>query len=194
MTHKVLFGLTEAGQAWETKGEKTMAKKDPEKVLKDLNDYRVDGDRQRVLDEIESYMDVESVDDNHATVKHAWLGFAADREGVDRFTCELATWEMKWDKQSASWWVENWADVDTIFQIDFTKDRIPWKKIRDCSARATNSARRPLPQTHVLRGNSLRQQPSCQRTKTTSTRWSQTHFCAKLSNRKTTRWQGPNKS
>lgn len=37
---------------------------------------------------------------------------------------------MKWDKQSASWWVENWADVETIFQIDFTKDRIPWKKIR----------------------------------------------------------------
>jgi hypothetical protein len=37
---------------------------------------------------------------------------------------------MKWDKQSASWWVENWADVETIFQIDFTRDRIPWKKIR----------------------------------------------------------------
>lgn len=107
-----------------------MAKKDPEKVLKDLNSYRIDGDRQRVLDEIDSFMDVESVDDNHATVKHAWLGFATDREGVDRLTCELATWEMKWDKQSASWWVENWADVDTIFQIDFTKDRIPWKKVR----------------------------------------------------------------
>jgi hypothetical protein len=26
--------------------------------------------------------------------------------------------------------VENWADVETIFQIGFTKDRIPWKKIR----------------------------------------------------------------
>ena len=130
MTHKVLFGLTEEGQAWETKGEKTMAKKDPEKVLKDLKDYRIDGDRQRVLDEIDSFMEVESVDDTHATVKHAWLGFATDRKGVDRLTCELATWEMKWDKQSASWWVENWADVETIFQIDFTKDRIPWKKIR----------------------------------------------------------------
>ena len=81
-------------------------------------------------DEIESFMEVESVDDNHATVKHAWLGFVTDRKGVDRLTCELATWEMKWDKQSASWWVENWADVETIFQIDFTRDRIPWKKIR----------------------------------------------------------------
>jgi hypothetical protein len=130
MTHKGLFGLTEAGQAWETKGEKTMAKKDPEKVLKDLKDYRIDGDRQRLLDEIDSFMDVESVDDNHATVKHAWLGFVPDRKEVDRLTCELATWEMKWDKQSTSWWVENWADVETIFQVDFTKDRIPWKKIR----------------------------------------------------------------
>ena len=130
MTHKGLFGLTEAGQAWETKGEKTMAKKDPEKVLKDLKDYRIDGDRQRLLDEIDSFMDVESVDDNHATVKHAWLGFVPDRKEVDRLTCELATWEMKWYKQSTSWWVENWADVETIFQIDFTKDRIPWKKIR----------------------------------------------------------------
>ena len=106
-----------------------MAKKDPEKVLKDLNDYRLDGDRQRVLDEIESFMEVESVDDDRAVVKHAWLGFATDREGVDRLTCELATWEMQWDKQSASWLVEDWSP-DTLFQIDFTKDRIPWKKIR----------------------------------------------------------------
>jgi hypothetical protein len=109
---------------------KTMRKKDPEKVIKDLNDYRIDGDRQRLLDEIDSCMEVESVDDNHATVKHAWLGFSTDDKNTDRLTCELATWEMKWDKQSASWWVDNWADVETIFQIDFTKDRIPWKKIR----------------------------------------------------------------
>jgi len=102
-----------------------MTKKDPEKVLKDLKSYRIDGDRQRVLDEIDSFMEVESVDDHRAVVKHAWLGFAADRKGVDRLTCELATWEMQWDKQSASWWVENWADVETIFQIDFSKDRIP---------------------------------------------------------------------
>ncbi len=107
-----------------------MAKKDPEKVLKDLKDYRIDGDRQRVLDEIESFMEVESVDDNYATVKHAWLGFAADDKGADRLTCELATWEMRWNKQAACWVVEDWAPVDTLFQIDFTKDRIPWKKIR----------------------------------------------------------------
>ena len=130
MTHKGLFGLTEAGQARGTKGDKTMAKKDPDKIIKDLESYRIDGDRQRLLDEIDSFMDVESVDDNHATVKHAWLGFVPDRKGVDRLTCELATWEMKWDKQSASWWVEDWEPVDTLFQIDFTKDRIPWKKIR----------------------------------------------------------------
>ena len=107
-----------------------MRKKDPDKIIKDLQDYRVDGDGQRVLDEIDSFMDVESVDDNHATVKHAWLGFAADKEGVDRLTCDLATWEMQWDKQAACWVVDDWAPVDTFFQIDFTKDRIPWEKIR----------------------------------------------------------------
>jgi hypothetical protein len=98
-----------------------MRKKDPEKIIKDLEDYRLDGDRQRLLDEIDSYMDVESVSDTHAAVKHGWLGFVTDRKGVDRLTCDLATWEMKWDKQSASWWVENWADVETIFQIDFAR-------------------------------------------------------------------------
>jgi hypothetical protein len=107
-----------------------MRKTDPEKIIKDLEDYRLDGDRQRLLDEIDSYMEVESVDDNHATVKHAWLGFAADRKGVDRLTCDLATWDMQWDKPSACWLVEDWASVETIFQIDFTKDRIPWKKVR----------------------------------------------------------------
>jgi hypothetical protein len=108
-----------------------MAKKDPDKIIKDLQDYRVDGDRQRVLDEIDSFMDVESVDDTHATVRHAYLGFLPDDESVDRLTCDLATWEMQWDKQAACWVVEDWALVDTLFQIDFTKDRIPWEKIRD---------------------------------------------------------------
>jgi hypothetical protein len=130
MTHKGLWGLTEAGQAWEPKGDMTMAKKDPDKVLKDLRDYRLDGDRQRLLDEIDSYMDVELVSDTHATVKHAYLGFVPDDEGVDRLTCELAAWEMQWDKQAACWVVEDWASVEMIFQIDFTKDRIPWKKVR----------------------------------------------------------------
>ncbi len=107
-----------------------MRKNDPERVIKDLKDYRLDGDRQRLLDEIDSYMDVELVSDTHATVKHAYLGFVPDDEGVDRLTCELAAWEMQWDKQAACWVVEDWAPVDTFFQIDFTKDRIPWKKIR----------------------------------------------------------------
>ena len=130
MTHKALLERTTGQQACGTKGDSTMRKKDPDKIIKDLQDYRVDGDAQRVLDEIESYMDVESVDDTHATVKHTYLGFAPDDEGVDRLTCELATWEMQWDKQAACWVVEDWAPVDTLFQIDFTKDRIPWKKIR----------------------------------------------------------------
>jgi hypothetical protein len=108
-----------------------MANKDPDKIIKDLQDYRVDGDAERVLDEIDSVMEVESVDDTHATVKHAYLGFATDNKGIDRLTCDLATWEMLWDKQTASWVLEDWEPVDTLFQIDFTKDRIPWKKIRD---------------------------------------------------------------
>ena len=125
MTRKGLFGLPKERDAWKTKEAITMAKKDPDKVLKDLRDYRLDGDRQRVLDEIESYMDVEAVDDNHATVKHAWLGFATDNKGIDRLTCDSATWEMLWDKQTASWVLEDWEPVDTLFQIDFIKDIIP---------------------------------------------------------------------
>jgi hypothetical protein len=130
MTHKALSERTTGQQAYWTKGDSTMRKKDPEKIIKDLEDYRLDGDRQRVLDEIDSYMDVESVSDTHATVKHAYLGFVPDDQGIDRLTCDLATWEMQWDKQAASWVVEDWAPVETLFQIDFTKDRIPWKKIR----------------------------------------------------------------
>jgi hypothetical protein len=107
-----------------------MRKKDPEKIIKDLQDYRVDGDAQRVLDEIDSFMDVESVNDTHATVKHVYLGFVPDDQGIDRLTCDLATWEMQWDKRAASWVVDGWEPEETYFQIDFTKERIPWKKIR----------------------------------------------------------------
>ena len=112
-----------------------MRKTDSEKVIKDLKDYRLYGDRQRLVDEIDSYMEDESVSDTHATVKQIYLGFLPDKLLVNRLTCELATWEMQWDKQSASWEVENWADVETIFQIDFTKERIPWKKLRGLACR-----------------------------------------------------------
>ena len=112
-----------------------MRKKDPEKIIKDLEDYRMDGDRQRLLDEIDSYIDVESVDDNHATVKHAYLGFVPDDQGIDRLTCDLATWEMQWDKQTACWVVDGWEPEETYFQIDFTKERIPWKKLRGLACR-----------------------------------------------------------
>jgi hypothetical protein len=107
-----------------------MRRKDPEKVIKDLEDYRMDGDRQRLLDEIGSFMDVESVSDNQATVKHFYLGFVPDDQGIDRLTCDLATWEMQWDKQAASWVVDGWEPGETYFEIDFTKDRIPWEKIQ----------------------------------------------------------------
>jgi len=107
-----------------------MRKKDPDRIIKDLQDYRVDGDRQRLLDEIDSCIDVESVSDTHATVKHVYLGFVPDDQGIDRLTCDLATWEMQWDKQTACWVFDGWEPEETYFQIDFTKERIPWKKIR----------------------------------------------------------------
>ena len=107
-----------------------MRKKDPDKIIKDLNDYRLDGDRQRVLDEIDSFMEVESVDDARATVKHAYLGFVPDDSDVNRLTCDVATWKMQWDKQAACWVVDDWSPVDTFFQIDVIKGHIPWEKIR----------------------------------------------------------------
>jgi hypothetical protein len=107
-----------------------MRKTDPDKVLKDLEDYRTDGDRQRLMDEIDSSMDVEFVSDNQATVKHTYLGFVPDDQGIDRLTCDLATWEMKWDTQAASWLVEDWSPEETFFEADISKDLIPWKKIR----------------------------------------------------------------
>lgn len=107
-----------------------MAEGNPDKILEDLEDYRRSGDLERLQSEIVSDMDIESVDDNHATVKHAWLGFATDREGIDRLTCELATWEMRWDEEVETWMVDEWATVETLFQVDILKDRIPWKKIR----------------------------------------------------------------
>jgi hypothetical protein len=130
MTHKALSERTTGQQAYGTKGDSTMRKKDPEKIIKDLQDYRIDGDRQRLLDEIDSYMDVESVNDTHATVKHVYLGFVPDDQGIDRLTCDLATWEMQWEKKAAGWVVDGWEPAETYFQIDFTKERIPWKKIR----------------------------------------------------------------
>jgi len=107
-----------------------MRKTDSEKVIKDLKDYRLDGDRQRLVDEIYSYMEVESMSDTHATVKHVYLGFLPDKQLVNRLTCELSTWDMNWDKQAASWIVEDWTPEETFFEADISKDHIPWKKIR----------------------------------------------------------------
>ena len=74
ITHKGLFGLTETGQARVSKGDNHMAKKDPEKVIKDLKSYRVYGNGQRVLDDIESFKDVETVKDCPVTRKTATEG------------------------------------------------------------------------------------------------------------------------
>jgi hypothetical protein len=43
MTHRALSELARGQQAWGTKGDVIMAKKEPEKVIKDLQDYG--GDR-----------------------------------------------------------------------------------------------------------------------------------------------------
>ena len=107
-----------------------MAEGNPDKILEDLEDYRRSGDLERLQSEIVSDMHIESVDGDRAVVKHAYLGFVPDAKLVDRLTCELATWEMRWDEEAETWMVDEWATVETIFQVDILKDRIPWKKIR----------------------------------------------------------------
>jgi hypothetical protein len=107
-----------------------MAQRDPEKVIQDIEDYRCDGDRERLWDEIMSSMDVKFESDTRANVKHVYLGLAADDDGVKRLTCDAGTWEMEWAEREAMWIVDGWGPDDTYFQVDFIKDRIPWKKIR----------------------------------------------------------------
>jgi len=107
-----------------------MAQRDPEKVIQDIEDYRCDGDRERLWDEIMSSMDVKFESDTRANVKHVYLGLAADDDGVKRLTCDAGTWEMEWAEREAMWIVDSWGPDDTYFQVDFIKDRIPWKKIR----------------------------------------------------------------
>jgi hypothetical protein len=107
-----------------------MPERDPDKVIEDLENFRCDGDRERLWDEIMSSMDVEFVSDTRANVKHVYLGLAADDDGVKRLTCDAGTWEMEWAEREAMWIVDSWGPDDTYFQVDFIKDRIPWKKIR----------------------------------------------------------------
>lgn len=107
-----------------------MPERDPDKVTDDLENFRCDGDRERLWDEIMSSMDVESVSESRANVKQIYLGLAADDDGVKRLTCDAGTWEMEWAEREAMWIVDSWGPDDTYFQIDFTRDRIPWKKIR----------------------------------------------------------------
>ena len=108
----------------------SMPERDPDKVTEDLENFRCDGDRERLWDEIMSSMDVEFVSDTRANVKHIYLGLAADDDGVKRLTCDAGTWEMEWAEREAMWIVDSWGPDDTYFQVDFIKDRIPWKKIR----------------------------------------------------------------
>ena len=107
-----------------------MPERDPDKVTEDLENFRCDGDRERLWDEIMSSMDVEFVSDTRANVKQIYLGLAADDNGVKRLTCDAGTWEMEWAEREAMWIVDSWGPDDTYFQVDFIKDRIPWKKIR----------------------------------------------------------------
>jgi hypothetical protein len=107
-----------------------MPERDPDKVTEDLENFRCDGDRERLWDEIMSSMDVEFDSDTRANVKHVYLGLAADDDGVKRLTCDAGTWEMEWAEREAMWIVDGWGPDDTYFQVDFIKDRIPWKKIR----------------------------------------------------------------
>ena len=51
-----------------------MSQRDPEKVIEDIEDYRCDGDRERLMNEIMSSMDVEFESDTKALVKHTYLG------------------------------------------------------------------------------------------------------------------------
>ena len=107
-----------------------MAERDPDKVTDDLENFRCDGDRERLWDEIMSSMDVEFVSDTRANVKHVYLGLATDDNGAKRLTCDVGTWEMEWNKKVTMWIVDGWGPDDTYFQVDIIKDRIPWKKIR----------------------------------------------------------------
>ena len=107
-----------------------MARKNPDKVIEDLENFRCDGDRERYWNEIGSSMDVEFQSNDRALVKQIYLGFVPDDDGKERLPCELATWEMEWDKPSGLWLVDGWGPDETYFQVDFTKDRIPWKKVR----------------------------------------------------------------
>jgi len=107
-----------------------MPKRDPEKVLEDLQNFRCDGDRERYWNEIDSSMDVEFQSNTRALVKQIYLGFVPGDDGKERLTCEMATWEMEWDKPSGLWLVDGWGPDETYFEVDFTTDRIPWKKVR----------------------------------------------------------------
>ncbi|MEI7864106.1 MAG: hypothetical protein WCI38_01950 [Chthoniobacterales bacterium] len=75
-------------------------------------------------------MDVEFVSDTRANVKHVYLGLSADDNCVKRLTCDVGTWEMDWAEREAMWIVDGWGPDESCFQVDFIKDRIPWKKIR----------------------------------------------------------------
>ena len=107
-----------------------MPERDPDKVIEDLESFRCDGDRERLMDEIISSMDVEFESDTRALVKHVYLGFVEDDDGIKRLTCDKGTWEMEWQEREDLWMVDSWGPDETCFQVDFIKDRIPRKKIR----------------------------------------------------------------
>ena len=73
-----------------------MPERDPDKVTEDLENFRCDGDRDRLTEEIASSMDVEFQSDTKAFVKHTYLGFVPGDDGKAKLTCDFGTWEMEW--------------------------------------------------------------------------------------------------
>ena len=107
-----------------------MPERDPDKVTEDLENFRCDGDRDRLTEEIASSMDVEFQSDTKAFVKHTYLGVVPGDDGKAKLTCDVGTWEMDWFEKEGMWIVDSWGPDETYFEVDFIKDIIPWEKIR----------------------------------------------------------------
>jgi len=107
-----------------------MPERDPDKVTEDLENFRCDGDRDRLTEEIASTMDVEFQSDTRALVEHTYLGFTNDDQGKAKLTCDKGTWETEWHEKDGMWIVDSWGPDETYFEVDFIKDLIPWGNIR----------------------------------------------------------------
>ena len=103
-------------------------KSEEEKICKIIEDYKEDGDRDRLLNQVMSVPIVTINDPSNATVVEDWLGFVTDDLTL---TYDRTIWTLIKPNSKRGWEIDDWDGNNDTINIDLTSENIPWEKLNE---------------------------------------------------------------